>query len=159
MTRIAGLDIEKTKDGKWQIRIWGPWPLGRRSFIRKLLIGPPRFCLLVLAILGASSLVKRGRLPDALLLAGPMVVISLAYVMAFSVARFTHTMEPIGIVLSAYAVLALVGRTASARSALPARAGEARVSRAGTAPATDRTGYPSPRDASRDDLTRVGSGP
>lgn len=83
----------------WEL--WGPYPSsdnGRRSVLTRIVIGS-RFILLILAICGGYFLMRRNR-AQFLILSGPIITITLLHVLSFSVARYTHVVEPLAICLA-----------------------------------------------------------
>jgi hypothetical protein len=87
----------------WEL--WGPWPAaGDASSPRgagtRVLIGL-RFVLVLLAI---GGLVRRYREPDAWLLAAPILAITVVHVVFFATPRFTYVVEPLALVLAAWAI-------------------------------------------------------
>lgn len=89
----------------WEL--WGPYPAddGRRSTLIRIIIGL-RFILLILSVVGGYFLLRRNR-EQLLILAGPIISITLVHVLSCSVPRYTHVVEPLAICL---ALCAFFGR-------------------------------------------------
>jgi len=86
--------------------LWGPWPLSKdRPLVRKALLGPPRFVLFALALIGVTLMKRSGLVEEACILGGCVLAISAVHVMTFSAeSRFTLYMEPLCVVLAAFAI-------------------------------------------------------
>jgi hypothetical protein len=111
--------IDRPKQFLWQRlsslwELWGPLPAsaeGSRSLIRRLLIGM-RFPLFAIATLGI--VIHRTSRPH-LLLAVPILVVTLIHTAFFSTARFSYPVEPLVLILAANAIFSLIfGKSASA---------------------------------------------